>query len=232
MMTLKEQHDELLANKPEDAVHDADACPYCNPQTTNEDSDGGGDMKTYTEEEFTAAVQEAVAPVKAEADAKVSELKAELEANKADAAKSEAEGKIVEMQADLDKAEVRVAEAQAKYDDLVAFLNAEAAAAEEQAHREARRESRRAAIQEASRLSEDIIESRLDRWVEMEDAAFEAMLEDWQSVATASAETPVAEVTAPLETAMSNIREDNRSTKSVASEVLGLRNSGIDIRNL
>jgi len=232
MMTLKEQHDKLLAEKPEGAVHDADGCPICNPNLEL-DSDGGGDMsKTYTEEEFTAAVQEAVAPIATEAEAKVAELQAEINGLKATIAQTEVAGHVAELQAELDKAEIRVAEAQAKYDELVAYLGAEAAAAEETARREALRDSRRAAVREASRLTDDYIESRLDSWVDLDEAAFESMLEDWKSVASASSETASENNELVRETAMSNVRDDSHEAGVSVADLFNARNHGIDIRYL
>jgi hypothetical protein len=141
-------------------------------------------------------------------------------------------GKVAELQSDLDKAEVRVAEAQAKYDELVAYLDAEAATAAETARRESLRDLRRAAVREASRLSDEYIESRLDSWVELEEAAFESMLEDWKSVASASSEI-ASDNELVRETAMSNVRDDSHvETGTTVADLLGARNRGIDIRYL
>jgi hypothetical protein len=232
-MTLKEQHDKLLSEKPEDAVHDSEGCPFCNPELPK-DSIGGGDMKTYTEEEFTAAVQEAVAPLQAAADAKVSELETKLDAQSATHAKEEAEGQIAEVQAELDKAEIRVADATKRYDDLVAFLDAAVAEQAEVAARESRKDERIAAVKEVTALSDEKIAERLDRWIAMSDEAFGEMLEDWKMIPAPSvaAEEANEEITAPVETAMSNIREEASSNKSVAADVFAARNAGLDIRNL
>ena len=231
-MTIQELHDEMLKNMPEGASHDAEACPLCNPNTTF-NSIGGGDMKTYTEDEFTAAVHEAVAPLQAEAEATVAALQAELDELKTEAAKSEVEGQIAEVQAELDKAEIRVAEAERAYADLVSYLEAEVAAAEQAALVEARREARRTAVKEASLLGDEYIDSKLDRWVAMDDESFEAMLEDWKTVSSSSRET-VKEASAdlPLETAMSTVRDIDPGSASLTADVLGARNAGIDVRYL
>jgi hypothetical protein len=234
-MTLKEQHDQLLLEKPEEANHDAEGCPFCNLELNinNDNSIGGGDMKTYTEEDFTSAVQEAVAPLQAAADARVSELQLEIEELRTTQAQSEIDGQVAEVQADLDKAEVRVAEAERKYDDLVAYLIAEATAVTEAANLEALRETRREAVKQATALSDEVIDQRLDRWVAMDDDSFEAVLEDWKALSAASRETEEASEASeiPRETAMSNIREHSTSG-SVASEVFGARNAGVDVRYL
>lgn len=232
-MTLQEQHDQLLLEKPEEANHDTEGCPFCNLELNIDNSIGGGDMKTYTEEDFTSAVQEAVAPLQAAADARVSELQLEIEELRTTQAQSEIDGQVAEVQADLDKAEVRVAEAERKYDDLVAYLTAEAIAVTEAANLEALRETRREAVKQATALSDEVIDQRLDRWVAMDDESFEAVLEDWKALSAASRETEEASEASeiPRETAMSNIREHTESG-SVASEVFGARNAGVDVRYL
>lgn len=242
-MTIKELHDKLLAEKPEDAIHDAEVCPICNPNLhpsteleslddVEDSSIGGGDMKTYTEEEFTAAVQEAVAPLQAEAAGKVADLEAELEALKADKAKSEVDGQIAEVQAELDKAEIRVADAEARYDAIVAYLEAAVAEKAEAEAREARKDARIAAVKEVTALSDEVIEARLERWIAMSDEQFEEMIEDWKMIPTASHASEETGTKVPVETAMSNLRETENASESLGSTVIGARNRGIDVRYL
>ena len=235
-MTIQDIHDKLIAEKPEEATHDAEACPICNlnldHSTYVEDiSIGGGDMKTYTEEEFTAAVIEAVTPLQAAAEARISEIQAELEVAQADKAKSEVDVQVADMQTELDKAEIRVADAEKRYDDVVAYFEAEAQAVIDAAAIEARKEERLAAVKNATSLSDEVIEARLDRWIAMEDDAFTEMLEDWKTVSTSSRETETVIEDIPLETAMSNIRDEDHSG-SLAADVLSARGHGIDVRYL
>jgi hypothetical protein len=236
-MILKDLHDFLLEDKPEDANHVAEDCPLCNEtanNNTNDNSIGGGDMKTYTEDEFTAAVTEAVAPLQAAAETKVAELQSEIDELRTTQARSEVEGQIAELQAELDKAEIRVAAAEKAYADLVSYLEAEIAAVEAAALVEARREARRSAVKDAAPFTDDYIDANLDRWVAMEDEAFEAVVEDWKNVSVAAAathvEAPAADVEIPAETAMSNIRNNDHG--SVAADVFGARNRGLDVRSL
>jgi hypothetical protein len=238
-MILQEFHDLLLEQKPENAVHDAETCPFCNENASensnNDYSIGGGDMKTYTEDEFTAAVTEAVSPLQAAADAKVAELQTEIDELRTSQARSEVEGQIADLQADLDKAEIRVAEAERKYDELVAFIEAEAAAAEQAALVELRRSERRDAVKSAAPFADDYIDANLDRWVAMEDEAFEAVIEDWKAVsATARQSDEVAEEASEViaETAMSNVRNEDHSAGSLASTVFAARSHGVDVRYL
>jgi len=239
-MLLKDFHDLLMNNKPENAEHVAEDCPFCNEtansNTYNNNSIGGGDMKTYTEDEFTAAVTEAVAPLQAAAESKVADLQAEIDELRTSHARSEVEGQIAEVQAELDRAEIRVAEAERAYADLVAYLEAEIAAAEQAALVEARRAARRDAVKDAAPFADDYIDANLDRWLAMEDEAFEAVLEDWKAVSAASRkdveEVAAEAVEAPevLETAMSNIRNEDHN--NLAAEVLSARNRGLDVRYL
>jgi hypothetical protein len=239
-MILQEFHDLLLEQQPENASHDAENCPFCTESASeisnNDYSIGGGDMKTYTEDEFTAAVTEAVAPLQAAAETKVAELQSEIEELRTSQARTELEGQIADLQANLDKAEIRVAAAEAKYDELVAYLDAEAAAVEQAALVQARREARREAVKTAAPFADEYIDANLDRWVAMEDEAFEAVIEDWKAVAsTARAEedeTGDAEAESIPETAMSNVRNDHTVNGSVAADVFGARNRGVDVRYL
>jgi DNA repair exonuclease SbcCD ATPase subunit len=242
-MILKEFHDLLLEQKPESAEHDEDNCPFCNEGIDHDHDDtqdnsnysiGGGDMKTYTEDEFTAAVTEAVAPLQAAAEAKVAELQSEIDELRTSQARPEVEGQIAELQADLDKAEIRVAEAERKHDELVAYLEAEAAAAEQAALVELRRSERRDAVKAAAPFGDDYIDANLDRWVAMEDEAFDAVIEDWKAVSASSRQATdeveeAAEV--PAETAMSNVRNEDHGG-SVAASVFAARNHGVDVRYL
>lgn len=238
--TLEEMHELMLAGKPEDVVHDTESCPFCNPELAKELGsvqpipDGGGDMsKTYTETEFTAAVQEAVAASTAAADAKIEELSNELTEIKASAAKDEA---VASVQADLDKAEIRVAEAENKYNELVDYLTALATEQAEEAALQARSKARLDAIKEAAPFSDEYIEANIARWVAMEDDAFEAILEDWKAVSAAARESKEEETTteesesaALRETALSNTRTEKAPVEGHGN-VFGARNRGHDIR--
>jgi hypothetical protein len=228
-LSLREQHDLLLEQIPEGAIHDTEGCPFCSPDLSA-NSDGGGDMKTYTEDEFTTAVQEAVAPIQAAAEAKVNELQSELDGLKVTQAKGEAEGRIAELQVELDKAEINLTNANAKYDELVAYLESVEAAKVEAAAQEALRETRAAALAESTPLAQERIAEIVDRFIAMDDESFAALVEDYKTVSSASTkETEETSVDIPRETAMSNVRDENSSSKGYAS-VFAARNTGNDIR--
>lgn len=242
-MMLKDLHDLLISDMPEDANHVAEECPLCS-EVANSNNDnysiGGGDMKTYTEDEFTTAVTEAVAPLQAAAETKVAELQAEIDELRTNQARTEVEDQIAQLQADLDKAEIRVAAAEKAYADLVSYLEGEIEAAEQAALVEARRNARREAVKEAAPFADEYIDANLDRWMAMEDEAFESVIEDWKNVTAAAStassdegdEGEVAEDTTEelRETAMSNVRNDGYG--SVAADVFGARNRGLDVRSL
>lgn len=226
-LSLSEQHDLLMQQIPEGATHDTEGCPFCSPDLSA-NSDGGGDMKTYTEDEFTTAVQEAVAPLQAAAETKVSELQSELDAAKAAHAKGEAEGRISELEVELDKAQICVANANTKYDELVAYLEGEEKAKLEAAAQETLRETRAAALAESTPLAQERIGDIVDRFIAMDDESFAALVEDYKTVSASSKETETP-VEIPRETAMSNVRDD-KSTPTGYAGVFAARNSGNDIR--
>ena len=103
MDELRKQHDELLANKPEDMSDGEfaaliekhkDTCPFCNEEliAQNDNDPEGGDMdKTFTQEELDAAVLAAVAPIQAE-----------LQTIKDAAAEGEVETRVAEAKAERD----------------------------------------------------------------------------------------------------------------------------------
>jgi gas vesicle protein len=239
MDSLKEQHDRLLADKPDGVEHDAATCILCKPDAiTNGPKDistEGGDMKTYTEDDFTqaveAAVEAAVRPLQTELDAvKASQAQGEVDAQ-VTAIKAELEQKIGELQSELDKAELRVSEATKERDDIVAYLEAEANAVAEAAKLEEVKSARLEVIKEAASFTDQYIADNLDRWVAMDEDSFASVVEDWKSISTpAPKETATTDLKAPLETALKN--ESNTTTVSDAALVFGAREHGINIRNL
>jgi TolA-binding protein len=230
MTSLKEEHDRLLAEKPEDAEHDTASCVFCsNEPIPNE----GGDMKTYTEDELTSAVSEAVAPLLAELTAlKEERSQDEVEARIAQA-KAEAEAQVTEIKNQLDAAELRASEAQKAFEDLVALLTAEEAAREEAARVEQIRESRKAEIKAvAGAFTDEQIEEKLDRWVAMDDDAFAELVESLKLVSSAAATANTGlPASVPAETAMSHTRTNQGTTSSVG-DLFDLLKNRVDPRTL
>lgn len=235
-LTLKEEHDQLLAAMPEDATHDAVDCPFCEEadskiQTATE----GGDMsKTYTEDELAAAVAEAVAPVadelatlKAsreaqEVEARIAALKAELEAAKAE----------VETQLDVVTAERDAAKGE--YENLVAYLDAEVARQAEADAFAAKRDERIARVKEVASFTDEYVSERADKWAALDDEAFESLVEAIEAAKEAKTDGS-SENKIPASTAMTATRDESGSgpsVKDVRRDVMGLNLRGIDPRTL
>lgn len=234
MSQLKLEHDRLLAEMPDGATHEADKCFFCTPDNNPSQ---GGDMKTYTEDDFTAAVQEAVAPIKAELEAlRTSHAESEVEARIA-AIQAEADEKLVELQTAVDAQESRANELQKANEDLIAYLAAEAQALEEASLLVARKEARKAAVNEVASFTEEQIEAKLDRWAAMSDEAWEEYLDDLKAISTASLDDKTKGAGAnlvtglPVDTAMNHTRTPGNTTPAFVSlyEMLG---KGVDPRTL
>jgi hypothetical protein len=229
--SLKEQHDNLLANQPDGANHDTENCPWCNPDLNNPE---GGDMsKTYTEDELREAVLAEVGPIKAELDALRADAAEGEVAARIEAMKAEFEEKITELQTNLDNAELAKAAAETARDEIVAWLQAEADAATEAAEIAARRDARLAAVKEAApQFKDDYIAERAERWTQMDDEAFEALVEGFKEIAAqAPAPVNVTNNTIVPDTALETTRHPE-STGSAFRDVLNLTRAGYDMRDV
>ena len=234
---LREEHDRLLAEKPESAVHDEENCIYCNG---NDDSNEGGDMKTYTEEEFNKAVADAVAPVKAELESLKSTLaEGEVEDRVAEA-KAEADAKMAEAQAELDKAEAAKSVAEKALADTLAYLEQIEEDRKAEAALEELRGSRRAAIEELALYDAEFIDSKLDFWTSLSEDDFAALVESIKVTAEAAAEKARKSTEETDESGddgsdvLDSTRNDTAGAESKddLGSVLGARTAGVDIRTL
>lgn len=231
MDALQEEHDYLLSIKPDGASHDVTNCNFCNSDSPLE----GGDMNTrmYTEDELTSAVSEAVAPIQAELDSLRSSLAEDEVEARVSAAKAEVEAQVAELQTKLDAAEIRAVEAEAARDEILGWLEAEAAAKTEAEELAARREARLVAVKEAASFSDEHIEANLDRWTALDDEVFEALVDDWKAIqkaARASREDLPSEI--PTETAMQNRSNHTTGSESSAGEFFSLLRDGFDPRKM
>lgn len=238
MGNIKELHDKLLAEMPEVETHSVSDCVICSEQATdlniNDSTTRGGDKMTYTEEELTTAVKEAIAPIKAAADDEIARLKDELEAVQSAQAEQETAGQIAEIQSKLDEAELRASKASQDLDDVLAFLADVQAEAEAAEAREVRRSEVRSLVKEAAGFRDEYIEENLDRWVDMTPEVFEATLEDYKAARQVPVEVKEEETSsesATIETAISNVRSDDVKV-STSAAVFGARESGFDVRKL
>ena len=230
MSQLKEEHDKLLIEKPEGIDHDVSNCILCNNANTKTTTNPsrGGDMNTYTEDELTSAVKEALAPVQIELDTLRSSLAEGEVEERISAARAEVDAQIAELQVSLDAAEIRATEAERAHEELIAWLTAEECAVSEAAALEARKEERRSAVSAAALFSDAHIEANLDRWAGMDDESFVQLVEGWKELSTAARQTELP-TSLPAETAMST--RTNKSGSAVAEVHAALRD-GFDPRTL
>lgn len=226
-MDIKEVHDELMKQMPSGAEHDAESCPICaHPGEGRSDDDSltrGGDMSTtYTKEDIDSAVAEAVKPLQdrireLETASEQSELQARFDQEKA-----ELEEKVRDLQTQLDSAVLTAEEAKSAYQGLLDFLAEEVAREEAAREVEARKESRLAVVSEVAKFPEEYVKANADRWAELSDEEFEAVVNDWKAISasTASEELP------PAGSALSTERETAASSKRAISEVLSFSVDG------
>lgn len=230
---LRKEHDELLAKKPESAVHDEENCMFCNGSDNSEE---GGDMKTYTEEEFNKAVAAAVAPVQAELETLKSNLaEGEVEDRVAEA-KAEAERQINEAQNEVAEAKAAQSVAEKALEDTLAYLDEvhkEEVAAQE---REALRTSRREAIEELALYDADFIDSKIDFWTSLSEDDFAALVESIKVTVEKAAEKAKSDGQGDDNgsTVLDSTRNDVASAqgKDDLMDVLGARATGFDIRSI
>lgn len=192
--------------------------------------------RMFTEDELTSAVQEAVAPVKAELDALHASLAEGEVENRIDAIRAETETHVAELQAKLDAAEIRANEAEAARDEVFAWLRAEADAVAAAAEHAERTEARLALVKDSANFSDEYVAENIDRWVAMDDESFAALVEDWKAVQTAArASHEDADLAGiPVETAMDTARTTTTTTgsDSVVGEVFNLIRQGVDPRTI
>lgn len=176
----------------------------------NQGGDNMSETHTYSEKELQAAIAEAVAPLKAELD----ELKNQADVEAADARIVELQAafdaEVSGLKAELDAKTAEVEAAKADRDAVVEWLEAEAKASADAAERAERMESRSAKVAEVANFSAEYIEENKERWADMDEASFDALVTNVEAaiaaVSTKEEETST-EVTTSTETAMNNERE-------------------------
>ena len=161
-MSNKEIHDALLANKPDDAEHDAETCSFCGSvEAASEEETVAETIYTHEQHEtlLNAAVEGAVAEAKEEGDAEL------LQAN----------DRIKELEADL-----------AARDETIAGLEAEKAEREEKDRLEALAAERVEKVKEVASFTDEQISARRDRWARMDEEDFDSMLTDYKELGSQS----------------------------------------------
>lgn len=227
---LRQLHDELLARQPSNAAHDSAVCPFCLNTETDESHLGGDiEVSTFTQEELDAAVAEALTPLQEALKAlKDSQQESEIDARIA-AAKAELESRITDLQGELDSSVLKTTEAERQYQELVDFLANEQSAQEAAAQMAERKESRLSIVKEVASFPDEYLVANADRWSQLDDEGFEALVSDWKAISTARG-TGSETTSLPKVTSMNASRSED--SKSVLAEVLGWNNQGLDPRTL
>lgn len=166
-------------------------------------------MSTYTEDELAeavaAAVEIALAPYRdaASLDALASAI---------EEATAPLAAEITELNSKLDAASLRADKAETDLADLNQFL-VDAKTAEEAASALEAKRAERSEAAKAVGFSLETIEARLDRWAQLDDDVFTAMLEDVKvlSPATAKEEEPNTKII-PAVTVFQASRDDSNNT--------------------
>lgn len=245
-MEHKELHDRLLANLPEGATHEAESCPFCALSEAVAASDAtdtpkGGDMSdttTYTQEDLDSAIEQAVA----EATKPLSEELADIQAA---ASEEQIETRIAEVRAEasateetltaqVEEATAKAAEAQEAHDSLVALLEATKAEEDAQAELTRVKTERLDKIQEVATFEDEYVEANADRWAQMDEDAFSAMLEALGSVKSETSTEGESESDDSLKATAMTASSDSKKTASgsAISEVLDLAVGGTSLSNL
>lgn len=161
MSANKTIHDWLLANKPDEADHDVDTCPFCTEKASEQEEEVSAET-IFTQEQheqlLTSAVDKAVASATSDADAEILRLNERLEA-----------------------AEKELAERDEKIEDLESKIQAR----EEQDRLEALAAERVELVQAVASFSDEQIDARKMKWAKMSEEDFTSYLEDIREVAKA-----------------------------------------------
>lgn len=192
--------------------------------------------KTFSEAEVQALVQAEVAKTEAlqeELDKiKNSEEAAAIEARIAEATEA-AKAEVAEMQAKLDEAVLMAEAATREKDEVLTWLEDEDKKAKEAAELAARKDERTQKIAEVASFPEDYVAENVDRWAALDDEAFEALLQDYKTVAEKASSKKPEDKQIPTQTAMKAAREENNDNKGRSyRDVFALRGSGIDPRSI
>lgn len=159
-MSEKELHDQLLAEKPDGAIHKKDKCPIC---LVNSEEENVSDNANFTQEQHEALLKSAVEKASEEA-------KASLDAD------------ILGLNEQLAQAQGAIA---AK-DEEISELNSQIEARAEE-DRLAKLADERAELVRAAKINftDEQIEDRKMSWAKKDEEEFASLLEDYAAVATA-----------------------------------------------
>lgn len=219
--SLKSVHDRLMAEKPEDAVHDSDGCPLC----AMDEGGQAGDEMTYSDEELASRVEAAVEAAKKPLEDRIAELETEVQTTEVEQAKAALrasfEPQIAELQTRLDEAVLEAANAATQRDAIVTWLEAESVAAEERETMVARRQDRLSKIREVANFPEGYLEANIDRFAAMSDEDFAAACDSWSQLSAVKPDT-IPEKTA-LHAARDGATTIPSSSSSAVKELFAMR---------
>lgn len=215
--------------------HDSKGCGFCASRDDLEDA--VADPKSYTENEVQAQVQAAVdaavARVRSEKDAEISQLQASQAQAATDAAVAaateELNARLTELQNELDVKTAEAATEKAAREALEtanAERDAEATRAAETA---SRKDARIATVREIANLAgvDELVAKSADRWAAMADADFETIVDNLKDVA-AKAPAPAGPPprrTSPMTAAEEGGTGKRASTGSVVRDIRDRRYS-------
>jgi DNA repair exonuclease SbcCD ATPase subunit len=225
MSALKSLHDQLLAEKPEDAKHDF--CPLC--AMTEEDLEKETSLTTtYSEEDLKTEVAKATAALETrikelEASQQVSETESKVAEVKAEAAAelAELQTKLDGIQSQLDEKVLEATAEKNRADGMLSWLEGEAKAAEEREAAAARMDERLAQVKAAAEFPEDYLDANKERFAAMSDEDFALAVEGWKTISGKPSST---DGKIPAETAMHTGREQVKPAgESAMKDLMGLR---------
>lgn len=233
-MSSKELHDQWLAQKPEDAKHDSD-CPFCQEAKQNPTGGAGVSMsdKTHTAEELAAAVALATKPL----EDKIRDLEAkgaddEVASKIAEAVKP-VEDKLTEVQNELDVKTAEAAAAKQEIEDVKAYLKSESDSADEAKAVAERKDERIAKVKEVADFTDEYVTEKADRWAEMSEEDFDALVETIKTAAPKKEKAGDEEI--PDKTKLSGVSEkanQGGGDESHLGSLLDLQRARIDARRL
>ena len=136
--------------------------------------------------------------------------------------------------ASLDSAVLDSQKAKNEYEALIAFLAELQEAENREATRAAKKAERKEKVCAVASFPEDYVESNLDRWTDMADEDFAALLSDWERIAAKASDEGADKKkdVVPSSTAMTAAAEQSPDDRALLREVLTMPLRGIDPRRV
>jgi hypothetical protein len=197
--SVQRAHDELLRAMPSGAVHDG--CPLCHPGAGTEKAEEVrvAEERTFTEAQHFALLTDAVARETASLSTVKEQLEQQVQVESTE--KAALQATVTELETRIDVLDAEKAAAESARDAAVAEFQAYKDAEAEKAAVQARKTERVAAVKAAdSALPEEYFtDARAQRWAEMADDSFAALVADLTEAASHRPATTAAETAASTE---------------------------------